>query len=760
LIKVGERRFRKLIPFVSLFLLAATVFLAFQLKNLRFDYNFEKFYPKDDPDTGYFLELREKFTSDNDFLLLAIPAENGVFDKTFLKRLDSLTKVIEEDSMVTFVMSVTNQEEFFILQGGATASKPYIDFDDYDRERDSIRIYEKQELVNTLVSKKGKTAGLYVKHEEFLSKKKSDRLIESINKKAEELGFDDVHMGGRTIGQKYYIDVMSFEMILFLSMSVILVIIFLVIAFRSVWGVMVPQFVILGGMLWVVGGMGSFHEPLNIILTTLPSIMFVVSMSDTIHLVSRYLDALRTEDSTFDAIKLAVKEVGLATLLTSITTAIGFFTLYFVNVQPIQVFGIVMGIGVLVAFVLTFLMLPILFYFFPGPKYVLQKNKDHFWKSHLERWFLYVIRRPKMIGILGFVIAVVSIIGAVQIKANNYLMDDISPEEKLKQDFNYLDANFGGVRPFIMTVELKDTSQTFWDREVLNELDSVQMYLEDTMGIKVRNSLVSALKIMNRGNNLGKPDYFKLPKSKNRIRSFRRNLRLAQGGKVIQTMMDSTEQLMVINGTLGDIGNIAFQEKMEGLNAFINSRPNKDQFNFKVTGSAYLIDKNISYLAESMVKGLGLSILIVALIIGFVYRSIRVSLISLVPNIFPLIFIAGIMGYFGVELKTSTAIIFTIAFGIAVDDTIHFLGKFKYELMKGKGKMYALKRSYMTTGKAMILTTLILCSGFLLLVMSSFMGTFYMGVLLCATLFVALIADMTLLPVLMMVFYKERKKPE
>jgi hypothetical protein len=161
-----------------------------------------------------------------------------------------------------------------------------------------------------------------------------------------------------------------------------------------------------------------------------------------------------------------------------------------------------------------------------------------------------------------------------------------------------------------------------------------------------------------------------------------------------------------------------------------------------------------------MVKGLGLSILIVALIIGFVYRSIRVSLISLVPNIFPLIFIAGIMGYFGVELKTSTAIIFTIAFGIAVDDTIHFLGKFKYELMKGKGKMYALKRSYMTTGKAMILTTLILCSGFLLLVLSSFMGTFYMGVLLCATLFVALIADMTLLPVLMMVFYRERKKRE
>jgi len=164
----------------------------------------------------------------------------------------------------------------------------------------------------------------------------------------------------------------------------------------------------------------------------------------------------------------------------------------------------------------------------------------------------------------------------------------------------------------------------------------------------------------------------------------------------------------------------------------------------------------MKYLSTSLIRGLGISVLIVALLIGLIYRSGAIVFISIITNLIPLLFIAGVMGYFGIDLKTSTSIIFTISFGIAVDDTIHFLGKFKHELMKGKSKMYALKRSYMITGKAMILTTLLLCAGFFLLIFSGFMGTFYMGVLLCITLFVALIADITLLPVLLLLFYRQR----
>jgi predicted RND superfamily exporter protein len=170
-----------------------------------------------------------------------------------------------------------------------------------------------------------------------------------------------------------------------------------------------------------------------------------------------------------------------------------------------------------------------------------------------------------------------------------------------------------------------------------------------------------------------------------------------------------------------------------------------------------LLDKNMGYLVYSMLLGLGISVLMVALIMGIVFKSIKMAFLSLIPNLIPLVIIGGIMGYMGIELKMSNVLIFSIAFGIVVDDTIHFLGKFNIELQRGSSSLYALKRSYLTTGKAMILTTAVLCSGFIIMIFSSFMGTFYLGFLLSSVLFIALLADLTLLPILLALFYKKPK---
>lgn len=757
--KVGENTFRKFIWIASAVVLLLTLFFGYQIKNTKFDYNFEKFYPLDDVDTEFFMNFREKFKSDNDFLLIAIERKDGVFDASFLTEIAAFTNEVEKVKTVQYVLSLTNQEEHFIYQGGSKSNKPYIDFNDFNAERDSIRIFKNEELVNALISQDAKAVGIYLRHEDYLSKKKSDALINGIKEIGEKYDFDNLIITGRTVGQKYYIDKMSIEMLIFFSLSAILINIFLFIAFRSVWGLIIPQIVIFLGMIWLIGGMAAIGEPINIILTVLPTIMFVVSMSDVIHLVSRYLDALRSENSTFEAIMTAVREVGLATLLTSITTAIGFFSLYFVKVQPIQVFGLVMGIGVLLAFVITFLLLPVLFYIFPGPKYVREKKKNHFWKKYLSRWFIYTFRNKAKILIISGIIVLIAIVGFFKINANNFLMDDLSEKEELKQDFNFIDAHFGGVRPFSLAITVKDTTKSVLDYQILKEIDTIQTFLEDSIGVEVRGSLITIMRVLNRGSHSGIADYFKIP-SKSKMKSIRRGLRMVNEGKFIYSLIDSSQLVMQINGTLPDAGNDVSTEKMERFNRFVENRPMSAFIDYRITGTAYLIDKNMRYLSISMVKGLVLSVLIVAFIIGLIYRSISILIISLVPNVLPLVIMGGIMGYFGIELKTSTAIIFTIGFGIAVDDTIHFLGKFKYELMKGHSKMYALKRSYLTTGKAMILTTLILCAGFVLLIMSSFMGTFYLGLLLSITLFVALIADLTLLPVLLLLFYKSRKSKE
>ena len=468
---------------------------------------------------------------------------------------------------------------------------------------------------------------------------------------------------------------------------------------------------------------------------------------------------MRVEKDTFTAIKVSVKEVGLATFLTSITTSIGFFSLYFVRVQPIQVFGVILGIGVLIAFVLTFLTLPILFYIFPGPKHILSAEpKNHFWKNFLEKGFVFIMKRRKSILITSGIILIVSFIGMLQVETNNFMMDDLKESEQMKQDFNFFDDNFGGIRPFELAVKVKGKDRNVWDKEIIQKLDSVETYLENEFGVTVKSSLVKILKTLNRSAHAGNADSYEIPTTNSKIRSFKRIIKVADKGRFVYGFIDSTEQKTRVSGTIPDLGNVLAREKTEALFAFIKKNNLDQDIEFKVTGTGYLLDKNMRYLAVSLIKGLGISIILVALIIGFVYRSGRILIISIITNVLPLVVIAGYMGFTGVELKTSTSIIFTIAFGIAVDDTIHFLGKFKYELMKGKGKLYALKRSYLTTGKAMILTTLILSSGFLLLVFSSFLGTFYMGLLLCITFVVALVADLTLLPVLLLLFYKEKPK--
>lgn len=758
-VKVGEEKFKKIAWIVLSALLLVTVGLSTYIPSLQFDYNFEKFFPVDDEESSYFFEHRKKFESDNDFLLIAIQNESGIFETNFLKKVNKLSNELEAKvPNVQFVSSITNQKEQLIFPGGGGASKLYIDTIDVDLKRDSSRIYRSKELVNVLVAQDAKSLCLFLRHEDYLSKKKSDKVLEVVEEITAKYKFEKVRIAGRVIGQKYYIDKMNYELIFFVGLSAFLIILFLFIAFRSGWGIIIPQFVIIASMLWLLGFMGMFNQPINIILTTLPSIMFVVSMSDVIHLVSRYLDALRTGLSKFEAIKLTVREVGFATFLTSLTTAIGFFTLYFVKVEPIQKFGVVIGFGVMIAFVLTITVLPLLFYVFPSPKRIFEQKESHFWLKHLRKWFVYLINNKKRVLIVYGLITIVFSLGIFMIKTNNFIMDDLRASEPMKQDFNYLDDHYGGIRPFELVVELKDSNTSFWNNEVLNDIDQVESYLENEYGVRIKNSLVQVVKVMNRSSHTGNPSYFELPESKSKLRTIRRITKIAGGGKLYKMLVDSTETITRISGTIPDIGNLAVTAKNKKLMAFIKKSNFQSGVKFKLTGTAHLFDKNIRYLSTSLIQGLLASILIVALIMGLIYRSITMMIISIIPNIFPLIIIGGIMGFCGIELKTSTAIIFTIAFGIAVDDTIHLLGKFKFELMKGSSKMVALKRAYLTTGKAMILTTLILCSGFLLLVFSTFMGTFNMGVLLSITLFVALIADLTLLPVLIILFYHPKRK--
>jgi hypothetical protein len=733
-----------------------TILLSSGVKYLRFDYDFEKFFPADDPESVFFRAHRKKFESDNDFLLIAIERKKGIFHKEFLKKIDRLSHQIETQvPFVTTVASITKAEEVRFLPFGIAYKQPFIHFSG-NLKQDSIKIYRSEELLNSLIAKDGRSVCIYVRHEDYLVKKKSDQMLAKIDALIKPFNFDGVHIAGRTIGQKRYVEKMVHEMFFFLALSAVMVLVFLLITYRSVWGVVIPSIVIGLSTACLLGLMGWLSIPINILLITLPTILFIVAMSDVIHVVSRYLDALRDGLTKPEAIRITVKEVGFSAFLTSVTTAIGFGTLYFVNMEPIQVFGIVTAIGVVIAFLLTMLLLPALFIIFPSPKLVKQKNEGTYWNYKLRKWFFAVLRNRKKV--LGFyaVLTIICLWGTLHLKGNNYLIDDLRQNDSIKVDFNFLDKHYGGIRPFELVVRLKDDQKSFWNKQMLKDLDRIEDYLEKEYGAEVKLSVAGFCKVVQRGSNQGDPKFYEVPERTSDIRRCKKYLSLASGGKLLHSLIDSTGMVTRIHGNLPDLGNTEISKRNTRLMRFLKEERFAQYFDCKITGTAHLFDRNVQFLTRNLVEGLAIEILLLALLMGLVYRSFTMILIFMIPNIIPLLIIAGLMTILHIDLKTSTAIIFTVALGIAVDDTIHLLGKFKYEIAKGNSVIRGLKTSYLTTVKATILTTFILCAGFMLLMFSSFVGSFNMGLLISLTLFVAMLIEITLLPVLIIWLYRKR----
>jgi len=752
----GLRKFSKVTLIVVLLI---SLFFGYHVKDIRFDYDFEAFFPLDDPETKFFEEHRQRFESDNDFIFIAIKNDPSVFNKNFLNRVNNFVDSLAQDSLVRDVTCLTNMDEYIKTPySPAVFARPYIDIDDpANYAKDSARIFKNSELVNFFINQKADALLVYVKHKQYLSKQKCDLLKLHIDKLLAHFQLNDFKYAGRTIGLGYYINKMQYETGLFIGLSFILVIGFLYVSFRSLWGVWVPLAIVTLSMVWIIGFMALIGQPINLILTVLPSIIFVVAMSDVIHLVSKYMDELRTGKNKIDAIKTAYREVGLATLMTSVTTAIGFISLLTVNMAPVRDFGIYAAIGVMLAFVLAYTLLPSLLVLTKAPKIADQSVTENIWYKVLHRIFRKLVRKRKMVLGISSIVLLISIAGTLLVEANYFLLEDLSRNSNLRKDYEYFDKEFMGLRPFELSVKVKDKTKNVYSHEVLTEIEKVENYLENEYKLKHCFSIVSVLKLANKTEHGGQNSYKVLPDSTD-TKKFIKQIQTFDKKNNLALLVDSTLTYARISSTVGDIGLYAITAKNDSLMNFIDKNINKNLVEFKITGTAHLLDRNMSSLAKNLMWGLVLSVGIIGLIMGFLYRSLKMVIIALAVNILPLLMISAVLGFTGIDLKVSTAIIFTISFGIAVDDTLHFMSRFRQELKKGKSHIYCLKRTFLSTGRAIVLTSLILCAGFLLLLFSDFLGTFYVGLLISLTLLFALMADLFLLPVLLLVFYKKDGK--
>jgi hypothetical protein len=369
--------------------------------------------------------------------------------------------------------------------------------------------------------------------------------------------------------------------------------------------------------------------------------------------------------------------------------------------------------------------------------------------------FIWLMHNRKSIVIVTLIISAVSIWGISKIEVNNYILEDLKTEDPLKQEFDFFGKKFSGARPFELAIELKEGVEPL-DQEVLFQLDKLEKYLVNEYGVGNIFSACGMVKNAHRTWMGGNEEYNSIPQDTVLLSQLNRLLDRPQLKELKSALISEERGLLRVTGKIDDLGSKIFKEKDAALYRWFEKEMPDAKFDIHVTGTAFLIDLNNKTLSSDMMSGLFIAFLLISLIAGLMFRSLIIIPIALIPNILPLIMIGGIMGLMGMDMKVSTSIIFTIAFGIAVDDTIHFLTNLRLQLRQGKSMIYALKRTYISTGKAIILTTLILCGGFLTLVVSDFLSTFYLGLLISLTLFFAVLADLLILPLLLLWFYKPK----
>lgn len=714
-----------------------------------FNYDFEQFFPQNDDDLEFYQEFRRQFENDNDYLLLALGNPKGaLLDSNFLSNALVLQKKVEALEKVDTVISILNLERPIIGIFGLRKVK-VLDW------TDSVNLAGQSEKINQyrteLISKDGESLLLWVKNEQNISKEDGDELYNRINSIFKSASVTVRAVAGKIQAQGDFVNLMQREFGLFFGFSIILMLLMLALIFRTWWGVVIPFLILIIGVAWAFGLILHLGKALDVMSIMQPTIFLIVGLSSLVHFFNHLIKELRLKSPKDKAVREVFKSLFVPVWLTVLTTSLGFFSLYFTSITALKEFGFTTGLGILVMFLAVILITPGLLYLFPIK--IPDKPRSETKFLNLSSLFLILLRKRKVIAVIFISVTILSAFLGSQLKVNGFLLDNLPAEHPIQKSFAYFDTQFGGSNPLEIQLMIGSESRDLLDLEVLEELDQLEEEVDRLFFGGQIISPLTVVKSLNQAQNQGSVQAFSLP-SKGQYQRMQRFLDQAFEKSGIK-VLSADRKTGRLSTRTADLGTLEMSIKRQALKDFTDREINPELLQIRWTGTSFLIDKGHQSVTWQMAKGLGVAFILVGIIAGFLFRSWRISFILLIPNLIPLIWMLGLMYFLGIEFKLTTAILFTVAFGIAVDDSIHFMTRLRKELQTGKNLIYGLKRTFIETGEAIIQTTIILVAGFGLLIFSQFGVTHFTGLLIAASLIFALLADLFLLPILLLPIKKK-----
>jgi len=739
-----------------------TAFLVSQMKYMRFSYTEANLLPENHEINIQYNQFLEIFGEEGNLILLGVK-DSRVFTPKKFEAWNKLAKSFDSLKGIDFTISIADVKKLkadrkkrrFILEPlyenapktleEVSAVKkqlfenlPFYDNLLYNRETGTIQtaIYIDKKIVNTPERKSFVFDILVPKIAQF--EKENDL---------------DVRVSGmpyiRTLNSQNIID----EIGMFVGGALFITALIFFFFFRSFRATFITLLVVTVGVTWAFGFIGWLGYEITVLTALIPPLIIVIGVPNAVFLINKYQQEIKKHGQQGKALQRVITKIGNATLMTNITTASGFATFVFVKSQLLCEFGILASLNIISIFILALLIIPIIYSFMAPPKPKHLNHLERKWMENVVNWMEKMVRHQRIaVYITTVAVIILSIIGLYQIRVSGSLIEDMPKGKSFYKDIKFFEQEFGGIMPLEILVDTK-REKGVMKLSTLKRMEKINEAVEEFPELSKPVSVVNLVKYSKQAYYKGKPKYYQLPTSQEQSYIFAYTKNSDGNAGMLENFVDSTGQYARMTTFMKDIGTEKMDDIQERLQQVIDKEFPEERYEVSLTGKALVFLKGTNYLISNLVFSLSLAIVLISLFMAWMFRSVRMILISIIPNMLPLLITAGLMGFFDIPIKPSTILVFSIAFGISVDDTIHFLAKYRQELIANNWKIRkSVYAALKETGVSMFYTSIVLFFGFLVFTVSSFGGTIALGGLVSITLLFAMVSNLLLLPSLLLTF--------
>ena len=750
-----------------------TVYMGYEGRKCEISYSFNNLLPTDDSTAIVFKNFKKTYGANDNVIIVAT-------DDTTIYRLDkfqALYKFTQKLNTVAAVDSVFSSTNFYVLRRDSSNTKfafkkALTQMPQSQADVDSIRkLLYGEKFYDGLLWKSGSNiaiTAISLNPDSLDTPRRNEFILHIVDEmevfaKANNIKF-------RYSGLPYVRGMIGAqvekETKIFLILSSLITASILFFFIRSLKAVLLSMLIVGIAVVWSLGTIHLLGYKITLLTSLIPALIVVLGIPNCIFMLEKYFEEYKSHGNKMVGIYSVIENIGTAIFMINFTTAVGFITFALTKCDILVEFGIVAALNIMVLYVLCIVIVPIAYSFMAEPKAKDFRHHEKKWLKAIiskinfivahKRWLLYTITA---------ILTIVSLYGISLIETKGRIVDEIPDDNPVKVDLHYFEKNFSGIVPFEIIINTQKKGRALQEKTLL-KVEDLYVLLQQYPEFSKPVSIVDAIKYARQAYYNGNPSEYSLPDNydKGFILTMAAN---SNGSKqnMLKRFVDKDRQILRISVAMQDVTSARVNAIKKDIVPKIAKIFESKKNTVDVTGPSIMYARATELLIDNLFSSIVFAIVVIAAFIAYSFKSAKMVLIALIPNIIPLLLTAGVMGYFDIPLKISTLLTFSIAFGITVDNTIHFLDRYKHELKIHNGNInVSVAKTLNATGISIFYTSLVLFFGFFIFTSSSFGGTVALGFLISLTLLTGMLCNIIILPATLLTLEKsnisiaERKK--